>query len=110
MIRDSNQTILCFAFDDEDEVQVINQELHVHHHVRIHVLVGHIPEQAHRQVNKIINKIRTNELQVNETYNDNNNHLYSVIIERRFNPQLNREMTGVTICVFERPTRAVYVN
>ena len=77
---------------------------------QLFVLSGDVPNEAIAYIQEIVVKIRTKEIETNRSYEDNNQKLYSVIVERGFNQSFGVMTNGLTIQIHDRPTRSIYLN
>ena len=77
---------------------------------QLYVLMGHLPNEALSYIQELVAKIRAKEIEVNRSYDDNNQKLYSVIVERDFNVPLGVMANAITIQVHNRPTRSIYLD
>lgn len=64
---------------------------------QLYLLAGEPPNAALPHIRELVAKIRAKEIEVNQSYDDNDQHLYSVVVERMFKPHLGVMVNGITI-------------
>lgn len=95
-LKSNNVRMLSIGFLDEGN--------------QLFVLSGDVPNEAMPYIEELVVKIRAKEIEVNRSYDDNNEKLYSVIVERGFNHPLGVMANGITIQLYDRPTCSIYFN